>query len=121
MEVTDILRDRMQTPAGLQKMVSLSIAVHVLLGAGLMVSRGGFGRHEVPPTLMTISLSGSAGPENGGMTALGGRPVQAVTARGRGEARGGARAGGENARDDRAAAQREDGEGDAVGAGQTGA
>src|SRR6185295_14910712 len=79
MEVTDILRDRMQTPAGLQKMVSLSVAVHVLLGAGLMVSRGGFARHEVPPTLMNISLSGSAGPENGGMTALGGRPVQAVT------------------------------------------
>jgi TonB family protein len=79
MEVTDILRDRMQTPAGLQKMVSLSIAVHVLLGAGLIVSRGGFARHDVPPTLMTISLSGSAGPENGGMTALGGRPVQAVT------------------------------------------
>jgi TonB family protein len=79
MDVTDILRDRMQTPAGLQKMVSLSIAVHVLLAAGLIVSRGGFARHDVPPTLMTISLSGSAGPENGGMTALGGRPVQAVT------------------------------------------
>jgi TonB family protein len=79
MDVTDVLRDRMQTPAGLQKMVSLSIAVHVLLGAGLMVSRGGFARHDVPPTLMTISLSGSSGPENGGMTALGGRPVQAVT------------------------------------------
>jgi protein TonB len=28
---------------------------------------------------MTISIAGSAGPENGGMTALGGRPVQAVT------------------------------------------
>ena len=79
MEVTDILRDRMQTPAGLQTMVSLSIAVHVLFGAGLIVSRGGFARHDVPPTLMTISLSGSAGPENGGMTALGGRPVQSVT------------------------------------------
>jgi protein TonB len=80
MEVTDILRDRMQTPAGLQKMVSLSMAVHLLLGAGLIASRGGFlARHDVPPTLMTISLSGSAGPENGGMTTLGGRPVQAVT------------------------------------------
>jgi periplasmic protein TonB len=29
--------------------------------------------------VMTISLSGSAGPENGGMTALGTRPVQEVT------------------------------------------
>jgi protein TonB len=80
MEVTDVLRDRMQTPAGLQKMISLSIAAHALLAAALIVSRGGlFGRHDASPTLMTISIAGSAGPENGGMTALGGRPVQQVT------------------------------------------
>ena len=80
MEVTDILRDRMQTPAGLQKMISLSIAAHALLAAALIVSRGGLlGRHDAAPTLMTISIAGSAGPENGGMTALGGRPVQQVT------------------------------------------
>jgi TonB family protein len=80
MEVTDILRDRMQTPAGLQKMISVSVAVHLTVAAALIVARGGvLTRHEAPPTLMTISLSGSAGPENGGMTALGGRPVQAVT------------------------------------------
>ena len=79
MEVTDVLRDRMQTPAGLQRMISASVAVH-LVAASLMFARGGFlKRHDVPPTLMTISLSGSAGPENGGMTAMGGRPVQAVT------------------------------------------
>jgi TonB family protein len=80
MEVTDILRGRMHTPAGLQKMVSVSVAVHLTLAAALILARGGLlSRHDVPPTLMTISLSGSAGPENGGMTALGGRPVQAVT------------------------------------------
>jgi TonB family protein len=80
MEVTDILRDRMHTPAGLQKMISVSIAVHLAVAALVIVGRGGlFPRHDVPPTLMTISISGSAGPENGGMTALGGRPVQAVT------------------------------------------
>ena len=80
MDVTDVLRDRMQTPAGLQKMISASVAAHLALAAALIVARGGlFARHDVPPTLMTISLSGSAGPENGGMTALGGRPVQAVT------------------------------------------
>ncbi len=44
------------------------------------MSRGGLlGRHDAAPTLMTISIAGSAGPENGGMTALGGRPVQQVT------------------------------------------
>jgi TonB family protein len=80
MDVTDILRGRMHTPAGLQKMISVSVAVHLTLAAALILARGGLSlRHDVPPTLMTISLSGSAGPENGGMTALGGRPVQAVT------------------------------------------
>ena len=80
MDVTDVLRGRMQTPAGLQKMISASVAAHLALAAALIVARGGlFTRHDVPPTLMTISLSGSAGPENGGMTALGGRPVQEVT------------------------------------------
>jgi len=80
MDVTDVLRDRMQTPAGLQKMISVSVGVHLTVAAALIVARGGlFKRHDVPPTLMTISLSGNAGPENGGMTALGGRPVQTVT------------------------------------------
>ena len=80
MDVTDVLRDRMQTPAGLQRMISVSVAAHLALAAALIFARGGLlTRHDVPPTLMTISLSGSAGPENGGMTALGGRPVQAVT------------------------------------------
>ena len=80
MEVTDILRGRMQTPAGLQKMISVSGAAHLAVAAAMIVARGGrLTRHAVPPTLMTISIAGSAGPENGGMTALGGRPVQAVT------------------------------------------
>lgn len=80
MDVTDVLRGRMQSPAGLQRMISLSVAVHLALAATMIVARGGLLlRHDTPPTLMTISLSGSAGPENGGMTALGGRPVQAVT------------------------------------------
>ena len=80
MDVTDILRGRMQTPAGLQRMISVSVAVHLTLAAALIFGRGSLlTRHDVPPTLMTISLNGGGGPENGGMTALGGRPVQAVT------------------------------------------
>ena len=80
MDVTDVLRGRMQTPAGLQKMITVSLAVHLAAAAAMIVARGGLlSRHDAPPTLMTISLSGSAGPENGGMTALGGRPMQAVT------------------------------------------
>lgn len=80
MDVTDVLRDRMQEPAGLRRMISLSVAVHLALAAALIFARGGLlNRHDVPPTLMTISLGGAAGPENGGMTALGGRPVQVAT------------------------------------------
>jgi protein TonB len=80
MDVSDVLRDRMQTPAGLQKMISLSIVVHAAVAASLALAHSSlFKAHEVAPTIMTISLSGSGGPENGGMTALGGRPVQAVT------------------------------------------
>ena len=38
MDVTDVLRDRMQTPAGLQRMVAVSVAVHVALAAALIVA-----------------------------------------------------------------------------------
>ena len=80
MDVTDILRGRMQTPGGLQKMITISVAVHLTVAAAMIFARGGLLKKPVvAPTLMTISLSGNAGPENGGMTALGGRPVQAVT------------------------------------------
>ncbi len=80
MDVTDVLRDRMQTPAGLQRMISASVAAHLALAAAVIFARGGLlKKSDVAPTLMTISLTGSAGPENGGLTALGGRPVQAVT------------------------------------------
>ena len=34
MDVTDVLRGRMQTPAGLQKMVSVSVAVHLVRRRG---------------------------------------------------------------------------------------
>jgi protein TonB len=79
MDVTDILRGRMTAPAGLNKMISVSLAVHLTLAAVVLVGRGNFRRHEAPPVLMTISLSGNGGPENGGMTSIGGRPVQTVT------------------------------------------
>ena len=80
MDVTDVLRDRMQTPAGLQKMISVSITAHLVLFAVIVFGPGGLlTHHDAPVTLMTISLSGNAGPDNGGMTSIGGKPVQAVT------------------------------------------
>ena len=81
MDVSDVLRDRMQSPAGLQRMITLSVAVHLSVAAALIVARGGLLTHtdEAPKTVMTISLGGSVGPENGGMTSMGGRPVQVAT------------------------------------------
>jgi periplasmic protein TonB len=81
MDVTDVLRGRMQEPAGLQRMVSLSVAVHVAFFAALFFAPGGWlGRQTQPPeTVMTITLGGGSGPSNGGMTSIGGRPIQTAT------------------------------------------
>ncbi len=81
MDVTDVLRDRMQEPAGLQATAVVSALVHaVALAAIVLLSGGLFGeRARQPRSVMTISLGGgNGGPENGGMTSIGGRPVQAV-------------------------------------------
>jgi hypothetical protein len=80
-EVTDVLRDRMQAPAGLQRMVGVSIAAHVCLLATLLVAPGGlFGaRQQAPRSVMTISLGGDVGADSGGMSKIGGRAVQVQT------------------------------------------
>ena len=78
-EVSDVLRDRMQTPAGMRRMLTVSVAVHLALTATLFLAPGGLLQRaaDAPRTVMTISLNGSGeGPENGGMTTAGGRPVQ---------------------------------------------
>src|SRR6266849_1892579 len=83
MQASDVLRDRMQTAAGLERMYALSVsgAVHLTLGAALLfASNGLLRRADAPRTVMTISLGGGGvGPENGGMTTMGGRPIQTVT------------------------------------------
>ncbi len=79
MDVTDVLRDRMHEPAGLQRMIVLSVLVHGLLVAWVLFAPNGLlGRPaDAPKQVMTISLGGAGeGPRNGGMTPLAGRPVQ---------------------------------------------
>jgi TonB family protein len=79
MDVTDILRDRMAEPEGLQRMAGVSIVVHVVVLALLVFMPGGLLSHarDEPKTVMTISLGGSGeGARSGGMTPIGGRPVQ---------------------------------------------
>ena len=78
-DVSDVLRDRLQTPAGLRRMLTVSVAVHLALTAALLLAPGGLLKRaaEAPRAVMTISLGGGGeGPENGGMTTMGGRPVQ---------------------------------------------
>jgi TonB family protein len=82
MEVTDVLRDRMHEPAGLQQMAAVSVLLHGAVAAFLVLAPGGWlaQRVETPREVMTISLAaGTPGPSSGGMTASGGRPVQVVT------------------------------------------
>jgi TonB family protein len=79
MDVTDILRDRMHEPAGLQRMVTLSVIGHVFGAVVFMVGSGQFLHRAVatPRNIMTISISGAGeGPRNGGFTAAAAPPVQ---------------------------------------------
>jgi len=82
MDVTDVLRDRMQAPSGFQNMVTLSVAAHVVLGVAIVLAPKGWMSHRAdttPSQVMTISLSGAGeGPVSGGMTAIGGKAIQAV-------------------------------------------
>ena len=80
MDVIDVLRDRTEEPDGLRRMAVLSAIAHGgLIAMVLLAPRGWLTRAvDTPATVMTITLGGSgAGPENGGMTAIGGVPVQA--------------------------------------------
>lgn len=81
MDVTDVLRDRMAEPAGLQRMAVVSLAVHVCVAAAIIMAPSQWMSHtvEAPREVMSISLGGGNGPSNGGMTAMGGRPVQVET------------------------------------------
>jgi TonB family protein len=78
MDVSDVLRDRLHEPAGLQRMVAVSVAVHVIVAVLVIFAPAGFlGKPvEAPRTVMTISLGGGGGPSSGGATAMTSRPVQ---------------------------------------------
>jgi TonB family protein len=72
----------MGEPPGLRYMTFVSTAAHVLLFGALMLAPGKWlaSRAADEATVMTITLGGGGdGPQNGGFTAIGGRPVQAVT------------------------------------------
>jgi periplasmic protein TonB len=81
MDVTDVLRDRMAEPSGLQRMVTVSLVVHSSVALALLFGPTHlFGRPAAQrPNVMTISLSGAGeGPRNGGFTPAASQPVQTV-------------------------------------------
>jgi TonB family protein len=80
MDVTDILRSRMHQPPGLQRMAALSTLIHGAILAMVVLAPAGLFSPKAPPfqNIMTISLGeGSPGPQNGGITNIGGRAIQA--------------------------------------------
>lgn len=79
--VTEIVTLRSREADGLAQMIAASVAVH-LVGVALVifVPDSWFGRvNAAPEAVMVISLGGAPGPRNGGLTPMGGRPVQQVT------------------------------------------
>jgi TonB family protein len=76
--VSDIIAARSREPEGLNRMIALSVAAHVVVVAVLMFAPKPDFSDDAPRTVMTISLGGAPGPRSGGMTQMGGRAVQAA-------------------------------------------
>jgi periplasmic protein TonB len=79
--VSHVLAARTRDEAGLNRMFLASVAVHIvfLVVVVLLPSEWlGPSRPAEPESVMTISLGGPVGPRDGGMTPMGGRPVQEV-------------------------------------------
>src|SRR5262245_36693419 len=82
MDVTDVLRDRRQETSGFERMLTLSIVVHLAAVAVFVIAPGAWFAQPADEVkaVMTISLGGGGDePRNGGMTSMGGRPVQVQT------------------------------------------
>ncbi len=77
--VTSVLLERAHPAQGLKPMLGFSAILHAAGIALLVLSPSLLGLRpakEPPKTVMTISLGGAPGPRAGGMTPMGGRPVQ---------------------------------------------
>ncbi len=78
---TQVLRARALDGDGVSRMVWVSVAAHavVMLAIVLLPSDWALRAADDPGPVMTISLGGPAGPDTGGLTPLGGRPVQQIS------------------------------------------
>jgi TonB family protein len=75
--VSQVLSGRAQAQDGMHGMVGYSLLAHAVLIALAIFAPVGPGVEE-QKVVMTISLGGPVGPRDGGLTQIGGRPVQAV-------------------------------------------
>jgi periplasmic protein TonB len=75
--VSAVLDDRARLADGLSRMFALSLGIHIVLAAGLMMMPASWG-DRADPNIMQISLGGPAGPDTGGRTAIADRAVQSV-------------------------------------------
>jgi TonB family protein len=77
--VSSVLIERAHHERGLPRMVTASLAVHVVLIAAIILMPPINGRRSEQDirTVMTISLGGAPGPAAGGMTMMG-RPIQST-------------------------------------------
>src|SRR5262245_49554968 len=79
--VTQIVTVRARQQDGLDRMLGASTLAHVAILAIILLGPASwFGGRSVreDENVMTISLGGPVGPNTGGMTTMGGRPVQAL-------------------------------------------
>ena len=76
--VTPILVDRAREPEGLQKMVTISVAVHAVLTVAILFMPAPDTPAPEERDVMQISLGGPPGPRSGGMTSMGGRATVAT-------------------------------------------
>ncbi len=74
--VTDIIAARARSEDGLKTMIVWSVGLHAAVLAGVLLAPPATA--EAPPTVMTISLSGSEGVRSEGMTQAGAQPVKEV-------------------------------------------
>jgi TonB family protein len=79
--VSEVLSARAVDSDRLSSMVGASFAAHlVLIVVAVFAPAAWFGAREKPAeAAMVISLGGPVGPRDGGMTPMGGRPIQALS------------------------------------------
>lgn len=77
--VSGILSDRAREAEGLNRMLAVSLGIHIILLGGIWLMPASWRTDEQGPRhVMTISLGGPEGPDTGGMTSMADRAVQEV-------------------------------------------